>query len=81
MLNFQLTFDEQEQSEFSNTERTIFKLHSDNIWHFEGGLFNVIKNDSIIIDCKTKLLDIFTQPVFRADMKDRRQILNKDITR
>lgn len=80
MLNFQLIFDEQEQSEFSNTERTIFKLHSDNIWHFEGGLFNVIKNDSIIIDCKTKLLDLFTQPVFRADMKDRRQILNKDIS-
>ena len=80
MLNFQLIFDEQEQSEFSNTERTIFKLHSDNIWHFEGGLFNVIKNDSIIIDCKTKLLDLFTQPVFRADMKDRRKILNKDIS-
>ena len=48
MLNFQLVFDKKEQCELSNTERTIFLFHSDNIWYFKGGLFSVIKNDSIV---------------------------------
>lgn len=79
-LNFQLIFDAKEQIEFSNKDRTIFTLNSDNIWHFEGGLFNVIKTDPTIVDCKTKLLELFNKPIFKSNMKDRCQILNKDIS-
>lgn len=77
-INFQFLFDASESVKYKNSERTIFKL-MDNIWHFEGGLFNVINSDEKIISLKNELLELYKKPIFRADMSGRVQILTKNI--
>ena len=78
-LQFELLFDNEEQKEFSTNERTIFTLEDDNIWHFKGGLFNIIANDKTILYTRQKLLELFSKSIFKADMKDRRELLKKEI--